>query len=127
MNATEMAKRKFRDIATIAGLIFTGFPGHQKKTRHLQASSQLFFKVFEDYEKDNLLLRQSFDEVLYFQLDIIRMQEAFARISAQKIIVSKPERPTPFSFPILVDTLRERFSNEDIQARIDKILKVAQE
>jgi len=125
-NATEMAKRKFRDIATIAGLIFTGYPGHQKKTRHLQASSQLFFKVFEDYEKDNLLLRQSFDEVLDFQLDITRMQAAFNRISGQKIIVSKPERPTPFSFPILVDTIRERFSNEDVQTRIEKILKVAQ-
>lgn len=126
MNATEMAKRKFRDIATIAGLIFTGYPGHQKKTRHLQASSQLFFKVFEDYDKDNLLLRQSFDEVLDFQLDITRMQAAFNRISTQKIVVSKPERATPFSFPILVDTLREKFSNEDIQSRIDKILKATQ-
>lgn len=126
INATEMAKRKFRDIATIAGLIFTGYPGHQKKTRHIQASSQLFFKVFEDYEKDNLLLRQSFDEVLDFQLDIVRMQQAFDRIATQEIVVAKPERPTPFSFPILVDTLRERFSNEDVQSRIDKILKAAQ-
>jgi ATP-dependent Lhr-like helicase len=127
MNATEMAKRKFRDVATIAGLIFTGYPGAQKKTRHLQASSQLFFKVFQDYEKDNLLLRQSFDEVLDFQLDITRMQNAFTRISSQKIVVATPERPSPFSFPILVDTLRERFSNEDIQTRINKILKTLQE
>jgi ATP-dependent Lhr-like helicase len=127
VNATEMAKRKFRDIATIAGLIFTGYPGHQKKTRHLQASSQLFFKVFEDYEKDNLLLRQAFDEVLDFQLDITRMKGAFSRISEQKIVVTQPEKPTPFSFPILVDTLRERFSNEDIQTRIDRILKTVQE
>ncbi len=127
MNATEMAKRKFRDIATIAGLIFTGYPGHQKKTRHLQASSQLFFKVFEDYEKDNLLLRQAFNEVLDFQLEITRMQKAFNRISKQKIILTKPDKPTPFSFPILVDSLRERFSNEDIQTRIDKILKSVQQ
>ncbi len=127
MNATEMAKRKFRDIATIAGLIFTGYPGHQKKTRHLQASSQLFFKVFNDYEKENLLLRQAFNEVLDFQLDITRMQNAFTRINVQKVIVSRPEKPTPFSFPILVDTLRERFSNEDIKTRIDKILKTVQE
>ncbi len=127
MNATEMAKRKFRDIATIAGLIFTGYPGHQKKTRHLQASSQLFFKVFEDYEKDNLLLRQSFNEVLDFQLEITRMQKAFNRISKQKIIVTKPDKPTPFAFPILVDSLRERFSNEDIQTRIDKILRSVQQ
>ncbi len=123
MNATELAKRKFRDIATIAGLVFTGYPGKQKKTRHLQASSQLFFKVFEDYDKDNLLLRQCFDEALDFQLEITRMQTAFNRINTQTIVVTKPLKPTPFAFPLLVDSLRERFTNEDIQTRIDKILK----
>ncbi len=126
MNATEMANRKFRDIATIAGLIFTGYPGKPKKTSHLQASSQLFFKVFNDYDKNNLLLRQAFDEVLDFQLEITRMQSAFARIASQKTVVTHPEKPTPFSFPILVDSLRERFSNEDMQTRIDKILKTLQ-
>jgi ATP-dependent Lhr-like helicase len=125
LNATETAMRRFRDIATIAGLVFTGYPGKQKKTRHLQASSQLFFKVFADYEKDNLLLRQAYDEVLDFQLEIVRMQRAFTRISTQEIILSHPEGPTPFAFPILVDSLRDKFSNEDLQARIDKILKAA--
>jgi ATP-dependent Lhr-like helicase len=122
VNTIEMAKRKFRDIATIAGLVFTGYPGKEKKTRHLQASSQLFFKVFEDVDKTNLLLRQAYDEALDFQLEITRMQKAFSRINTQKIIVTQPGKPTPFSFPILVDTLRERFSNEDIQSRIDRIL-----
>ena len=122
MNATELATRKFRDIATIAGLVFTGYPGKQKKTKHLQASSQLFFKVFEEYDKSNLLLRQAFDEVLDFQLEITRMQAAFNRIYTQQIVVTHPLKPTPFSFPILVDTLREKFTNEDIQTRIDKIL-----
>jgi len=126
LNATETARRKFRDIATIAGLVFTGYPGKQKKTRHLQASSQLFFKVFEDYDKDNLLLRQAYEEVLDFQLEITRMQNAFRKISTQKIVITHPEKPTPFAFPILVDTLREKFSNEDIQSRIDKILKSLQ-
>ena len=127
LNATETAMRKFRDIATIAGLIFTGYPGKQKKTRHLQASSQLFFKVFSDYEKDNLLLRQAYDEVLDFQLEITRMQKAFKRISTQKIVITHPEKPTPFSFPILVDSLREKFTNEDIQSRIEKMLKAMQD
>jgi ATP-dependent Lhr-like helicase len=126
MNSIELANRKFRDIATIAGLIFTGYPGHQKKTRHLQASSHLFFKVFADYEKENLLLRQSYAEILDFQLEITRMQAAFDRISKQKIVVTYPDKPTPFSFPILVDTLREKFSNESIQTRIDKILNSVQ-
>jgi ATP-dependent helicase Lhr and Lhr-like helicase len=122
VNAIEMAKRRFRDIATIAGLVFTGYPGKQKKTSHLQASSQLFFKVFEDDDKNNLLFRQAYDEALDFQLEITRMQEAFTRMHSQKIIITQPEKPTPFSFPILVDTLRERFSNEDIQSRIDRLL-----
>jgi ATP-dependent Lhr-like helicase len=123
VNAIEMAKRKFRDIATISGLIFTGYPGQQKKTRHIQASSQLFFKAFEDYDKDNLLFRQAFNEALDFQLEITRMQKAFKRISENKIVVTNPEKPTPFAFPILVDTLRERFTNEDMQTRIDRLLK----
>lgn len=122
MNTTEMAMRKFRDIATIAGLVFTGYPNKQKKTKHLQASAQLFFKVFEDYDKNNLLLRQAYDEILDFQLEITRMQNAFNRIDASRIIVTQPERPTPFAFPILVDTIREKFSNEDVQHRIEKIL-----
>lgn len=126
MNAIELASRKFRDIATIAGLVFTGYPGKQKKTRHLQASSQLFFKVFEDYDKSNLLLRQAYDEILDFQLEITRMQNAFNRISKQKVVVTKPEKPTPFAFPILVDTLREKFSNEDLESRITKILNSVQ-
>jgi ATP-dependent Lhr-like helicase len=126
LNATETAMRKFRDIATIAGLVFTGYPGKQKKTRHLQASSQLFFKVFADYEKDNLLFRQAYDEVLDFQLEIVRMKNAFTRLHNQKVVLTHPDKPTPFSFPILVDTLRDKFSNEDMQARIDKILKSVQ-
>ncbi len=127
LNATETAMRKFRDIATIAGLVFQGYPGKQKKTRHMQASSQLFFKVFADYEKTNLLLRQAYDEVLDFQLEIVRMKNAFSRIHAQKVVLTHPEKPTPFSFPILVDTLRDKFSNEDMQSRIDKILNSVQQ
>jgi ATP-dependent Lhr-like helicase len=123
VNATEMAMRRFRDIATIAGLVFTGYPGKQQKTKHIQASSQLFFKVFNDYEKNNLLLRQAYEESLDFQLEITRMQQAFTRISAQKVVITHPEKPTPFAFPILVDSLREKFSNEDMQSRIERILK----
>jgi ATP-dependent helicase Lhr and Lhr-like helicase len=127
LNATEAAMRRFRDIATIAGLVFTGYPGKEKKTRHLQASAQLFFKVFEDYDKGNLLLRQAYDEVLHFQLEITRMQDAFRRMSTNHVVVTRPKGPTPFAFPILVDTLREKYSNEDIQSRIDRILKAVQE
>ncbi len=121
VNTTEMAKRRFRDIASIAGLVFTGFPGKQVKTKHLQASSKLFFSVFEDYEKDNLLLKEAYDELYDFQLEVVRMQQAFERIEKQEIIVKHLERFSPFSFPIFTERWREKFSNEDIETRILKM------
>ena len=121
VNSVEMAKRRFRDIASISGLVFQGYPHKQKKERHLQASSQLFFSVFQDYEKDNLLLRQSFDEVMDFQLEEVRMREALNRINSQEIVVTNPGKFTPFAFPIIVDRLREKLTSESLQDRIKKM------
>ena len=121
LNSHEMARRKFRDIASIAGLVFTGFPGREKQEKHLQSSSQLFFEVFEDYEPDNMLLRQAYQEVLEFQIEEVRMRRALERISGQEIIIKYPEKPTPFAFPILVDRLRERLSNEKLEDRISRM------
>lgn len=121
INASEMARRKFRDIAAIAGLVFKGFPGAQVKDRHLQSSSQLFFDVFRQYEPENLLLQQSFEEVMDFQLEEARMRKALQRIATQKIILTEPNRPTPFSFPIMVDRMREKLSTEQIMERVMKM------
>ena len=106
INSTEMARRKFRDIAAISGLIFKGYPGKPVKDRHLQSSSQLFFNVFHDYEAHNLLLRQAYEEVMDFQLEEVRLRRALERIAKQKIVISHPEKPSPFAFPIIVDRLR---------------------
>lgn len=121
INTTEMARRKFRDIAGIAGLVFQGYPGKQVKTKHLQANSGLFFNVFRDYEKDNLLLRQAYEEVYDFQLEIVRMRAAFERISTHDIIVKYPKQLTPFAFPIFAEVFREKFSNESLEDRMNKI------
>ncbi|MFX5210902.1 hypothetical protein ABTC77_19550, partial [Acinetobacter baumannii] len=76
-----MAKRKFRDIAVIGGLIFQGFPGEQKKARHLQSSASLLFKVFEEYDPNNILLRQAYNEVLLQQMEEVRLRQALQRIA----------------------------------------------
>ena len=102
-------------------MIFTGFPVKQKKDRHLQASIQLIFEVFKSYEPDNLLFRQTFDEVMTFQLEESRMRKALQKISASHIIISKPEKATPFAFPLLVDRLREKMSSEKLEDRIKKM------
>ncbi len=121
INAVEMSKRKFRDIAGVAGLVFKGFPGKQKKNKHLQSSSQLFFEVFSDYEPDNLLLLQAHEEVMNFQLVEARLMEALIRISKQNLLFSRPTKTTPFSFPIMVDRLREKLSSEKLSDRIAKM------
>ena len=121
INSTEMARRKFRDIAAISGLVFKGYPGKPVKDRHLQSSSQLFFNVFHDYEAHNLLLRQAYEEVMDFQLEEARLRNALERINLQKIIITYPEKPTPFAFPIIVDGLRERLTSEKLEDRIKKM------
>ena len=121
LNAVEMAKRRFRDIAVISGLIFSGYPGKQKKQRHLQSSSQLLFGVFKDYEPENLLYQQTYAEVLAFQLEEARMRSALDRIRHQKIVIVQPTHPTPFSFPLIVDRLREKLSSEKLEDRIKRM------
>lgn len=123
VNATEMAKRKFREIASIAGLIFQGFPGKHIKTRHLQASSSLLFNVIFEYEKDNLFIKQALQEVLDYQLEETRLHNALHRITSQKIIIKKTLKPTPLSFPLLVDRLREQLTSEKLSDRVQKMIK----
>lgn len=121
INASEMARRKFRDIAVIAGLMFKGYPGKPVRNRHLQATTGLFFQVFHDYEAHNLLFRQAYEEVMDFQLEEQRLRDALNRISRQKIVVMRPDRPTPFAFPIMVDRLREQLTTEQLKDRIARM------
>ncbi|NND35487.1 MAG: ligase-associated DNA damage response DEXH box helicase [Saprospiraceae bacterium] len=121
VNAVEIARKRFRDIASIAGLVFKGFPGKYKKERHLQSSTSLLFEVFKDYDPDNLLYLQAYDEVLVFQLEEARLRQALDRIANQNIRLIQSKTPTPFSFPIIVDRLRERMSSEKISDRIKRM------
>jgi ATP-dependent Lhr-like helicase len=123
LNDTELAKRKFRGISQIAGLVFSGFPGNKKAGKHLQMSSSLFFDVFSEYEPDHLLLQQAYDEVLDQQLDESRLRRALERINQQEIIVKEVDRFSPLAFPIFVDRLRERLSSEKLLDRIMKMQK----
>ena len=121
VNSMEMARRKFRDIAAISGLIFKGMPGRKQKERHLQTSVRLLFDVFTDYEPNHILLNQSYQEVFDFQLEEKRMSDTISRINKQKIVFRTPERPTPFCFPIMVDGMRERVTTEKLEDRIKKM------
>ena len=121
LNATEMARRKFRDIAVISGLVFTGYPHKGIKMKHLQGNSSLLFDVFKDYEPDNLLYQQAYRETFEHQLEEGRLRIALERIANQKIVWKSCTAPTPFSFPIITDRLREKLSNEKLADRIRRM------
>ena len=121
LNSVEMAKRKFRDIAVIGGLIFQGFPAEQKKARHLQSSASLLFNVFSEYEPNNLLLRQAYNEVMEQQMEEQRLRDMLERIQKGKIIITFPKRLTPFCFPIKVDSMREELSSEKLEERVKRM------
>jgi ATP-dependent Lhr-like helicase len=121
INEAEMAKRRFREIAVISGLVFQGYPGKNKASKHLQASSELLFKVFSEYDSENLLIKQAYNEVVDLQLEKGRLFKVLEKIKDQQFLIKKPPRFTPFSFPILVDRLREKISSESVENRVAKM------
>ena len=122
VNATEMARRKFRDIAVIGGLIFQGMPGEKVKARHLQSSASLLFNVFTEYDSNNILLKQAYREVLDQQMEEVRLRNALQRINTGNIVITFPVKLTPFCFPIIVDGLnRNNLSSEKLQDRVKRM------
>lgn len=122
LNDSELAKRRFRDIARVAGLLFSGFPGQAKTQRNLQMSSGLLFDVLRDYEPEHRLLQQAHDEVLQDQLDEARIRMALKRIRSQQMVFKDTKKFSPFAFPIMVDRLRDRMSSEKLEDRIRKMI-----
>ena len=122
LNATEMAKRQFREIARVAGLVLSGYPGQPRSTRQIQASSGLFYDVFRRYDPGHPLLRQADHEVLTQQLEELRLERALRRLRQARLILTQPPRPTPFAFPILVDRLRETVGLGSVEDRIQRLV-----
>jgi ATP-dependent Lhr-like helicase len=123
LNATELSLRRFREIARVAGLVFTGYPGAGRSARQVQASAKLFFDVFRQHDPGNLLLAQAEAETLAQELDVERLQRCLARMAqAGQICLTRPKRFTPFAFPLMVERLRERVTTEQLNQRVLRLL-----
>ncbi len=123
LNSSELARRRFREIARVAGLVFTGYPGQPKSTRQLQASSSLFYEVFAKYDAGNLLLTQAQTEVLSQELDIGRLAASLARMRGQRVEFVELAVPSPFALPLMVERFREKLSTEKLKDRLDRLLQ----
>lgn len=122
LNAAELAQRRFREIARIAGLLVQGYPGQPRSNKQLQASASLFFNVFREYDPANLLLAQAMEEVLRQELEIGRLERTLRSMRTRQLCWQPLQRATPFSFPLLVERFREQLSSERLGDRIARLL-----
>ena len=122
LNAGELARRRFRDIARISGLTPNAHPAMRKTARQLQASSSLFYDVFRKYDPENRLLRQAEREVLEDELDIRLIHETLKRMRERKVVHVALAQCSPLAFPLMVEGFRERLTNESLSARIERMV-----
>jgi ATP-dependent Lhr-like helicase len=123
LNSSELARRRFREIARVAGLISQGYPGQPKSTRQLQASSSLFYEVFRKYDGGNMLLSQAENEVLSQELDIKRLAQVLKRMREQRVVFVELAVPSPFALPLMVERFREKLTTEKLKDRLERMLK----
>ncbi|MFM1769595.1 MAG: hypothetical protein RJA22_2124 [Verrucomicrobiota bacterium] len=121
LNATELARRQFREIARVAGLVFPGYPGAQKTMKQVQASSGLLFEVFQKYEPEHLLLDQARREVLDQQLEISRLRALLEQAAGQRLVLTQPVRLTPLAFPLWAEMIRGQVSSESWSDRVRRM------
>lgn len=123
LNAGELTKRQFREIARIAGLIVVNQPGAPRSNRQLQASSEMFYDVFREFDPDNLLLEQARREVLEQQLEINRLKISLDQLARQRLLLSAPARLTPMAFPLWAQRIgSQTLRVENAQQRIERML-----
>jgi ATP-dependent helicase Lhr and Lhr-like helicase len=126
LNSGELAQRRFREIARVAGLVFSGYPGAPKSMKQVQASSSLFWEVFRKYDAGNQLLTQAEREVLAQELELERLRSSLKRMTSQRVELVTLQTPSPFALPLMVERFREELSTEKLADRLQRILANAQ-
>ena len=122
LSSSQLALKRFREIARVSGLVFQGFPGAPKSMKQTQASSSLFYEVFRKHDAGNLLLAQADFEALSQELELARLSAALEKIATQQIVIKRPPRFTPFAFPLMVARLREMVSTEKLSGRVARMV-----
>ena len=125
LNLGELARRQFRDIARVSGMLVPALPGRTPRSlRQLQASSGLLYDVLRQHDPDHILLTLAEREVLHSQLGLASLAAALQRCQARTLSMHALRSLGPFSFPLWAERLRGQLSNEDWKTRV---LRAAQQ
>ena len=121
LNLAELARRQFREIARVAGLLPPSLPGRAiRSLRQLQASSGLLFDVLSRHDPGHVLLAQAEREVLEAQLEVVRLRAALERCSRRRLALHRPRGLTPLAFPLWAESMRGQLSTEDWRTRVQR-------
>lgn len=120
MDVTLLARRRFREIARVSGLVHPGTPWRSRSQRDIQSSSGLMWDVLHRHDPDNRLLAQAKDEVLQRELELERIQRTLRELGNRDVVITRPAGLTPLAFPLWADRIREHVTSEDWQARVER-------
>ncbi|WP_035602669.1 ligase-associated DNA damage response DEXH box helicase [Haloferula sp. BvORR071] len=124
LNTHELARRQFREVARVAGLILQNLPGRaQRGQREVQASSRLLFEVLERYDPGNLLLLQSEREILERQFEFSSLHAVLADMETRPIHLIETEHLTPMAFPLWAERLSATLSPGDAATRLEQMIQ----
>lgn len=121
LNMTQLAKKQFREIAQVSGLIYQNQARERRTMKNLQMSSSLLFDVFQAYEPDQPLYRQSYDEVKFFQFQEDRLVKVLKQLEGVPFDYYKTSRPSPLAFPLIIERIGSRVSSETLQERLQRM------
>ena len=123
MNTAELARRQFREIARVSGLILNPPPGRPARSmREVQSSASLLYEVLHRYDPENLLLHQSRREILERQLELTRLSKAVNDLATRPLHFVETEHLTPMAFPLWADRLSALLPAGDAASRLESML-----
>ncbi|MGD9790854.1 MAG: ligase-associated DNA damage response DEXH box helicase [Phycisphaerales bacterium] len=118
---SQLARLAFRDVARIAGLVVQTVPGMRKSASQIQASAGLMFDVLSEFDPENLLLAQARREVTQRHYEQSRLGRALMRLESSRLRIVATRRPTPLSFPLLIERQSTRLTSASIVERVERM------
>ncbi len=121
LNAAELARRHFREIARVTGLVFQGYPGQGRSAKQLQVTSGLLYDVYARHDPGNPLLEQATREVLERELEMTRLNATLTELTERHIVLTQPSRLTPLALPLIAEQMRDKLTTEKLADRVARM------
>ena len=121
LRRSELVKWQFRGIAQTGLMVPRNYPGHARKKKQLNWSSEVIFRVLEQHEPDHPLLEEAYRQAMHIFLDAEEANVFLDRVQHYDWTLRKLPAVSPFSFPIYASKIKESMMLEDPAAAVERI------